>query len=126
MRATFLAAALILSSTTVSAADVTLNDFRAETTKSILHLCTADEDKDLGKYAIGFCYGWIEGLEQLWGALLADERFGIKPISCPGRRLTRDETRAEFINWVKANPSAMNLPPLEALTRAAKETYPCK
>jgi hypothetical protein len=91
----------------------------------MLRLCTADEDKDLGKYAIGFCYGWIEGLEQLWGALLADERFDIKPISCPGKRLTRDQTRTEFIRWIKANPSAMKLPPLEALTRAAKETYPC-
>jgi hypothetical protein len=125
MRGTILAAVLIFSATTADAADVTLKDFRAETTESIMRLCTADEDKDLGKYAIGFCYGWIEGLEQLWGALLADERFGIKPISCPGKRLSRDETRTEFIRWIKANPSAMKLPPLEALSRAAKETYPC-
>ena len=126
MRAILLAVAVVLCATMANAADVTFKDFKAETTESILRLCTADEDKDLGKYAIGFCYGWIEGLEQLWGALLADERFNIKPVSCPGKRLTRDETRTEFINWIKANPSAKKLPPLEALTRAAKETYPCK
>jgi hypothetical protein len=126
MRALFLATAIVFCAATANAADVTLKDFKAETTESLLRLCTADEDNNLGKYAIGFCYGWIEGLEQLWGALLADERFGIKPVSCPGKPLTRDETRTEFINWINANPSAKKLPPLEALTRAAKETYPCK
>ena len=109
----------------VAVAEVTRDDFEGETVASMISLCTADEATDAGKYATGFCYGWLEGLEQFYGALLADQRFGVKPVACPGRTLSREETRDAFIDWAQANPFAMDLPALEGLIRAAKESFPC-
>ena len=37
----------------------------------------------------------------------------------------REETRDAFVRWAKADPARMNLPALEGMIHAAKETFPC-
>lgn len=127
MRSALIAAAAILGTAgAVQAGELTKDDFKGESVAAMVDLCSADESTDIGKYAIGFCYGWIEGVEQFYGELLADERFDVQPVACPGRALTRDESRTYFLKWAAANPDAASLPPLEGLVRAAKATFPCK
>ena len=119
-----LAAALLVAGN-AGAAELVRADFEGETVGSIVKLCTASEDTDAGKYAIGFCYGWIEGLDQFYDALLADERFDVQPVACPASEPSREETRYAFVRWAKADPARMKMPALEGMIRAAKDTYPC-
>lgn len=125
MRATLSLAAALLVAGNAGAAELARADFEGETVGSIVKLCTAPEDTDVGKYAIGFCYGWIEGLDQFYDALLADERFEVQPVACPTSEPSREETRDAFVRWAKADPARMNMPALEGMIRAAKDTYPC-
>jgi Rap1a immunity proteins len=125
MRAILSFAMVLLFAGNAGAAGLEKADFKGETVGSIVKLCTASEDTNAGKYAIGFCYGWLEGLEQFYDALLADERFAVKPVACPATELTRAETRDAFVSWAKADPARMNMPALEGILSAAKETYPC-
>lgn len=118
------AAALAAASTT-ALAEPAREDFEAMTVASLVRLCSADEGSDIGKYAIGFCYGWIEGVEQLYAELLRDERFDVKPVACPGRVVTRDETRKIFIAWAAGNPDSANLEPLQGIVEAMRATFPC-
>jgi hypothetical protein len=119
-----LAAALLVAGN-AGAAELVRADFEGETVGSIVKLCTASEDTDDGKYAIGFCYGWIEGLDQFYDALLADERFDVQPVACPVSEPSREETRDAFVRWAKADPARMKMPALEGMIHAAKETFPC-
>jgi len=125
MRKTLSIAAAMLISGNAGAAELVRADFEGETVGSIVKLCTASEDTDAGKYAIGFCYGWIEGLEQFYDALLVDERFDVQPVACPGSKLSREETRDVFVRWAGADPAKMEMPALLGIIHAAKETYPC-
>ncbi len=125
MRAILSLAAALLFAGNASAAELMRADFEGETVGSIVKLCTADPDTDTGKYAIGFCYGWIEGLDQFYDALLADERFDVQPVACPVSEPSREETRDAFVRWAQADPARMNMPALEGMIHAAKATFPC-
>lgn len=125
MRTILSIAAALLVSSNAGAGELAKEHFEGETVDSMVMLCTASEDTDAGKYAIGFCYGWIEGLDQFYDALLADERFEVQPVACPTSESSREETRNAFVRWAKADPARMNMPALEGMIRAAKETYPC-
>ncbi|MCL5778618.1 hypothetical protein M1105_16695 [Limibaculum sp. FT325] len=118
-------AAALAAASTAALAEPTREDFEAMTVASLADLCSADEGSDIGKYAIGFCYGWIEGVEQLYAELLRDERFDVKPVACPGRVVTRDETRKIFLAWASGNPDSANLEPLQGIVEAMRATFPC-
>ncbi len=109
----------------VSASEITKADFKAETVGTLTKLCSASESTDIGKYAKGFCYGWIEGIEQFYDELVSDDRFEFKPTICPGREISREETRTILVEWSSANPSLKNIAPLDALIRAGRAKFPC-
>jgi hypothetical protein len=125
MRAILSLAAALLVAGNASATELVRADFEGETVASIVKLCTASEDTDAGKYAIGFCYGWIEGLEQFYDALLVDERFNVKPVACPVAKLSREETRDFFVRWAGTDSEKMKMLALDGIILASKETYPC-
>ena len=110
---------------TAAQADMKPESFEAETVGSLQKLCAADEATTDGKYAIGFCYGWIEGLGQFYEQLVLDKRFDVKPVVCAGKELTREEVRATFVTWANANPNAAGEPALRGLVTALKEKHPC-
>ena len=118
-------AATLLVAGNAAAAELTRADFEGDTVGSIVELCTTSEEADAGKYAIGFCYGWIEGLEQFYDALLVDERFNVQPIACPVSKLSREETRDAFVHWAGTDATKLEMPALLGIIRASKETYPC-
>ena len=48
----------------------------------IVELCSAPRDSDMGKYAFGFCYGWLRGVDEFYDAiffklLLFDEKSNV-------------------------------------------------
>ena len=125
MRAILSLTAALLFADNASAAELVRADFEGDTVGSIVELCTTSEEADAGKYAIGFCYGWIEGLEQFYSALLVDERFNVQPIACPVSKLSREETRDAFVRWAGTDATKLEMPALLGIIRASKETYPC-
>ena len=125
MRFLSLVAGLALIAGTAQA-DMKPQTFEAETVSSMQALCSADETTADGKYALGFCYGWIEGLGQFYEQLLIDERFDLKPVLCTDKELTREDVRVTFVDWAKANPKAGNQPALDGIFDAMKEKHACK
>ena len=125
MRAILSLAAALLVAGNASTAELTRADFEGDTVGSIVELCTTSEEADAGKYAIGFCYGWIEGLEQFYSALLVDERFNVQPIACPASQLSREETRDVFVRWAGTDATKLDMPALEGIVHAMKEAHPC-
>ena len=125
MRFLSLVAGLVLIVGTAQA-NVKSEHFEAETVSSMQKLCMADEGTSSGKYAIGFCYGWIEGLGQFYEQLLIDERFDFEPSVCSEKELTREEVRAVFVSWAKAHPADAGRPAFSGLIDAMKEKFPCK
>ena len=111
--------------TTASAGEVTRETFEAKSVSDIVDLCSEPEGTDAGKYAIGFCYGWLKGIDEFYDALLADERFDVKPISCPGRAVAASESRLLFVKWATSTEGALEMPALQGLVRASKEIFPC-
>ncbi len=118
-------AVLLLATTSAGAGGVTTETFEARTVGDLVALCSEPEESDVGKYAVGFCYGWLRGIDQFYDALLADERFDVKPVSCPGREVSPGETRQLFVDWAKAADGAMEMVALPGLVRAAQEIFPC-
>lgn len=101
------------------------DDYALETVASALRLCGADESAPGGAYAIGFCYGWLEGVGQMYEAIVLDPRFELNKVACPPRELTREEVRVLFVDWARANPADAATAPLVGLVKSAKEAYPC-
>lgn len=125
MRLISLTAGLALLATAAQA-DMKPETFEAETVGSLQQLCSADEATHDGKYAIGFCYGWIEGAGQFYEQLLLDKRFELEAAVCSEKELTREDARTTFIAWAKANPQSAGEPALDGMFSAMKEAYPCK
>lgn len=125
MRLICLTAGLALLATTAQA-QMKHEHFEAETVGALHKLCAADEATSDGKYALGFCYGWIEGAGQFYEQLLLDERFDLKPAVCSDKVLTREDARTTFVAWAEANPEAAGEPALAGMFNAMKEAYPCK
>lgn len=125
MRFLSLAVGLALIAGTAQA-EVKPETFKGETVASMYRLCSADEMTSDGKYAVGFCYGWIEGARQFYEQLQMDKRFNLTPTVCTDPSVTREDVRETFISWADANRDAGTRPALNGLISAMKEKYPCK
>jgi hypothetical protein len=120
-----LVSAALLGAPMQAGASVEREDFEGRTLAALVQLCTADESTETGKYAIGFCCGWLQGVEQFYDAMLRDDRFEVKPVACPDRAMSRAETRDLVVRYGHGNPDALSLPPLEGVLRALQAAYPC-
>ncbi len=122
--ACLLAAAAFLSAP-VAAQELVDDDFQGQTVASVVKLCSAPETGARGQYAIGFCYGWIAGIDQFYDALVADPRFDFSPTICTDGEISREEARTLLIDWAAANPDSGNIPALSGLIQAIRAKYPC-
>lgn len=109
----------------VAGAQVVEKDFEAATAGELAKLCAAGETDAWHGYAIGFCYGWIAGVEQFYDALVADGRFDVKPTICPADEISREEARTIFLAWMKANPGKAGVASLDGMIQALRAKYPC-
>ena len=74
--------------------------------------------------AIHFCEGFATGAYQYYLALAARDP-GERVVCLPDPTPSRDQIKADFVAWAKANPSALNDPPVESIFRYLAEAYPC-
>lgn len=123
-------AALVLtmaaaSAPTAQASEVGEETFIAATAGQVADLCAVADESALDRYALGFCYGWLEGVGQLYERLVASGSIAPQNISCPGRALSRKEWADVLVAWVADDPARRALHPLEALGEAAKDAFPC-
>ena len=109
----------------VIAGAVSEKDFEAQTTESMVNLCTASPDDPLYHQAINFCHGYLVGAFHYYEATSSGPA-GIKLVCTPDPRPSRNATIDMFIDWAKAHPQHWSEPPVESEFRFMMETWPCK
>jgi len=121
-----LAFALATALSLPAAADeVGAETFIAGSAGQVADLCAVADESALDRYALGFCYGWLEGVGQLYEAMVASGSVQPQNVTCPGRDLSRKEWADVMVSWVNADPARRSLTPLNALGEAAKAAFPC-
>ncbi len=108
-----------------NAADVNEETFVAESAGQLADLCAAADTDALDRYALGFCYGWLEGVGQLYETMVANGTIPPQNITCPGRELSRKEWADVLVTWVGADAERRAMAPLQAMGDAAKQAFPC-
>jgi Rap1a immunity proteins len=118
-----LAAAFMVCALALPATAAESSNFNLQTTRDLVALCSGEPDQSLYTETLQFCYGFMAGVAQLHRALV---RTGdLKPLACPQYAVTREALAQVFLDWVHANPDAMDQPPGESLKRAAAAAWPC-
>jgi hypothetical protein len=104
---------------------VSEEDFRADTTRQLLNLCTATPDDPLYHQAINFCHGYLVGAFHYYEAVSSGPK-GVKFVCPPDPRPSRNESIDEFIEWAGANPEHLGEVPVETEFKFLMEHWPCK
>ena len=102
-----------------SASAVEPNNFLAAKTSDMVALCAADPNSDNYVAAIHFCHGFASGAYQYYQS--TDDHLVCLPNPAP----TRSVAIADFIEWTKANPDALNAKPVDSMFRYLHGRYPC-
>ncbi|MEO1190392.1 MAG: Rap1a/Tai family immunity protein [Pseudomonadota bacterium] len=118
-------ALLGLSAMPAQAESIMKEDFEGATVAQVVKLCSPGENDGMGQYAMGYCYGWIAGIEQFYDALVADPRFNFTPSVCTDSEISREEARQTMIAWAVENPDSASMPALSGLIAAMRAKYPC-
>ena len=106
------------------AAAVTEKDFEAETTQSIVNLCTATPEDPLYHQAINFCQGYLVGAYDYYETAHSGPK-AFKLVCLPDPPPSRNEAIDMFIKWVKARPQYWKERPVETEFRFLMERWPC-
>jgi len=107
------------------AANVTDDDFRVDTTRQLLALCTVSADDPRSGEAIHFCYGYLVGayaFHEAWMGKGMDERLVCPPDPAP----TRDDAVEQFVAWAKSQPEYLDDVPVDVEFRFLMQTWPCQ
>ena len=103
----------------------TTEDFKVQTARALLDLCTTAPDSPIYKEAVHFCHGFLVGAIAYHLAENAGPEG--KPLVCfPDPAPSRTEGIAMFVDWLKAHPEFMDEKPVEAEFRFLTEKWPCK
>lgn len=103
----------------------TPEDFKVQTARALLDLCTTAPDSPIYKEAVHFCHGFLVGAIAYHLAENAGPEG--KPLVCfPDPAPSRTEGIAMFVDWLKAHPEFMDEKPVEAEFRFLTEKWPCK
>jgi hypothetical protein len=104
-------------------AAVTEANFHMQTAGDLVALCSATQDDPLATAAIHFCQGFAVGAYQTLSGLQSGMR---QKLFCPPQAMpSRNQAIANFVGWIKANPSAMAEPPADALADYLITHFPC-
>jgi hypothetical protein len=99
-------------------------DFELKTAADLAEVCNAPPDDPLVEKAVYFCLGFVTGLAHYHTAISMAEN--IDPITCPAKDPSRVELALTFLRWYQKNPQFKDIPPEDAVLRAAAEKWPCK
>ena len=122
----FFACLSVLIATPARAGDDLLDqaDFELKTASDLAEVCNAPPDDPLVEKAVYFCLGFVTGLAHYHTAISMAE--DIDPITCPAQDPSRVELALTFLRWYEKNPQFKDIPPEDAVMRAAAKKWPCK
>ena len=99
-------------------------DFKAKTTRNLVNLCSATWGDEDYQAAMGFCLGFIDAAQDYHRAISSGEL--VKPISCPGHSVSRQDVVDVFLEWAKSNDPLLDREsPIHGLMRASSAKWPC-
>ena len=125
MRSKFVAAMAATALLSMQFDAVSAAEVEVRTAADLVNICSVADDDPRVEGARGFCYGFLSGAAQYHQAVKAGKKG--KPLFClPEQKVTRAEGASLFVAWAKANPQHMGEAPVDALTRFAVATWPCK
>jgi Rap1a immunity proteins len=104
---------------------LTREDFLVNSTQDLVKLCAASESDPLYQAAIGFCHGYMVGVNHYYQATTAGA--GQREFVCfPEPRPTRAEAIQMFVAWTKQNPQYMSERPVDSIFRFLESKFPCR
>ena len=120
--ATTVVATSIVFSTAHAA--VTEENFRIDTTKDLVALCSVDASDPNAVAAIHMCHGYVTGLVHfhiLIDRALEGEVYCLDEAERP----SRDETIAMLVTWSGSHPEHDSKEAVNGVVQWAADTYPC-
>jgi hypothetical protein len=121
-----ISALMIIPNPSAFASDDLLDqaDFELNNAAALAEVCNAPPDDPLATKAVYFCLGFVTGLAHYHAAI--SQAADIDPITCPQNDLSRVELALTFLRWYERNPQFADIPPEDAVMRAAAEEWPCE
>lgn len=116
---------ILVATLPVAIAATTADDFKLDTTRGLVDLCSAAPDDPLRDQAKELCLGYVTGIAHLHRYLVANQRLVGGPVACPAPNVSRDVFADEFVAWANAHAEYMGDPPIDTIARAASDKYPC-
>jgi len=104
--------------------DFTMDDFKLQSTKDLVDICTVDDAHENYWEAVSFCFGFFQGGVHYHRALAAGPNFD--PIACPADDATLKQLVSVFVTYARANPIYSDEPPMDTVFRAVAEQWPCE
>ncbi|HUC19420.1 MAG TPA: Rap1a/Tai family immunity protein [Acetobacteraceae bacterium] len=99
--------------------------FTVPTTSAVAELCadTSSSNLLMTTAAQNFCHGYMLGTYEVLAQINAARG---KPAFCiPKPAPTRNQAIAEFVSWVKENPSQGERPPTDGVYEFLTQRFPC-
>ncbi len=118
----FVLAMSFLFASAVSAA--TPENFRIQTARDLLNLCSAAPGNPYYKEAIHFCHGFMLGAYAYHESKHAGPEG--QPLVCiPNPGPSRNDTVVMFVDWLKSHPEYLDEKPVDVEFRFLMEKWPC-
>ena len=118
------ATALCLAGLASSAHAVTQDDFLLRNTGDLVNLCSAPSNDPLATAAVNFCEGFGLGVFRVLDETEAAHKR--RQIFCmPSQMPTRTQAMMAFVQWAKASPDRLAMPPTDGIATFLSQQYPC-
>ena len=97
--------------------------FYLKTSQDLVELCSMSKDHPLHEKAVAFCFGYVTGAMNFYGAIAASPK--VPEIVCSDHEIAREEMVQAFLDWAKSNSQYLAEPPIDGLVRSAMASWPC-
>jgi len=92
--------------------------------QDLVDLCSVAEDHPLYDKATAFCYGYMTGAMNFYGAIAQSPKM--PKVICSAEEIPRSQMVAVFLDWAKTNKKHLSEAPIDALVRSAVAKWPCE
>ena len=103
---------------------VTQEDFKIETARDVVDVCSVPESDSYYAVATAFCHGYAVATYDVYEALTS--RKDAKQFVCiPNPAPPRTRVIADFVSWMNAHPQYDEEHPSNAIFKFLVEKWPC-
>ena len=92
-------------------------------TADLIDLCTAAPTDAMGTAALNFCHGFGVGVYRVLDEI--ERARKVRTFCIPEPMPTRNDAVAGLIQWAKANPDQLSMPPQDGIAAYLSKQYPC-